>query len=77
MDYTKYNDVSAIIQVIGTVYNHPEILDQTDKYILNEDDFINDFHKIVYGSIYKLYNLGAKKITVQDILNFLAYTSEY
>ena len=77
MDYTKYNDVSAIIQVIGTVYNHPEILDQTDKYILNEDDFINDFHKIVYGSIYKLYNLGAKKITVQDILNFLSYRSEY
>ena len=69
---SKYNDTTAIIQVIGNIYNNPSLLDLTDKYFINEDDFINDFHKIAFGAIYKIYELGATKITLENINDFLS-----
>ena len=69
---SKYVDSSAILQVIGNVYNNPSLLDDTDKYSITEDDFQSEFHKIIFGSIYKLYELGAKKITLENIADFLA-----
>lgn len=69
---SKYYDTTAVLQVIGTVYNNPSLLDETDKYNITDEDFANSFHKIVFGSIYKLYELGAKKITIENIVDFLA-----
>ena len=69
---SKFIDVSSIMQVIGCVYNNPSILDQTDKYIITDDDFPDKFHKITFGAIYNIYNLGAKQITLKNILDFLA-----
>ena len=59
---SKYVDVTSIVQVIGTVYNTPQILDYTDKYSITEDDFVEDFHKIVFGAILKFMNLVQKKL---------------
>lgn len=67
----KYVDVTAITQVIGTLYNHPELLDEEDKYKICEEDFVEDFHKIVFGSIYKLHELGVKEMTLENISDFL------
>ena len=36
---SKYNDPTATMQVIGCVFNNPEILDITDKYIIRDEDF--------------------------------------
>lgn len=69
---SKYVDTTAIVQVIGNVFNSPKILDYGDKYSITENDFVEDFHKIVFGSIYKLYELGAKEITVENICDFLS-----
>jgi replicative DNA helicase len=69
---SRYTDVTAIIQVIGNVFNNPSLLDFTDKYSINEEDFFTDFHKIVFGAIYKIYELGATKITLENINDFLA-----
>lgn len=74
---SKYNDVAAIIQVIGCVYNNPEILEERDKYTIIDEDFENEFHRVVFGSIYKLYDLGANKITLENILDFLSTRPEY
>ena len=68
---SKYVDVTAITQVIGTLYNHPELLDEEDKYKICEEDFVEDFHKIVFGSIYKLHELGVKEMTLENISDFL------
>lgn len=68
---SKYTDLTAIIQVIGSVFNNPILLDNTDKYHLVEDDFPDSFHKIVFGTIYNLYALGAKQINVNTILDYL------
>ena len=67
----KYIDTTAIMQVIGTIYKHPDLMEQTDKYRVTEEDFVDDFHKIVFGSIYKLYELGVKEITLESISDFL------
>ena len=69
---SKYIDTTAIIQVIGCVYNNPQLLDFTDKYTITEEDFPDDFHKIAFGAIYKLYELGTKKITLENISDFLS-----
>ena len=58
---SKYTDTSAIIQVIGNIYNNPNLLDN-EKYHFIEEDFPNSFHKILSGSIYTLHLMGAKEI---------------
>lgn len=68
---SKYIDVASTIQVIGCVYNQPTLLDLTDKYILTDDDFPDEFHRVIFGSIYKLHELGAKKISLETIADFL------
>lgn len=60
------------MQVIGNVYKNPSLLDQTDKYAITDEDFPDQFHKIAFGTIFKLHELGAKKITLNDIVNFLS-----
>ena len=66
----KYIDISAIIQVIGNIYNNVNLLDY-ENYHFNEDDFSEQFHKILFGSIYNLHALGAKEITLNAIEDYL------
>ena len=72
MANNKYVDVPSIVQVIGCAFKQPQLLDYTDKYTITEDDFPEDFHKIVFGSIYKLHELGAEKITLNSIADYLS-----
>ncbi len=67
---SKYVDVAAIIQVIGNVYNNVSLLDN-ENYHFNEEDFPNEFHKIIFGSIFNLHALGAKEITINAIEDYL------
>lgn len=69
---SKYVDITAIINVIGNIYNHPSLLDYEDKYNLTEEDFPDKLYQIIFGSIYKLWEQGVKKITLQNISDFLA-----
>ena len=66
----KYVDLSATIQVIGCIYQNPSLLDD-ERYFFNEDDFIEEFHKILFGSIYNLHALGAKEVNVNTIEDYL------
>ena len=69
---SKYNDPTAVMQVVGCVFNNPKLLDITDKYSIVDEDFSDSFHKVVFGAIYKLHELGANKISLQNIADFLA-----
>ena len=72
MASSKYVDVTAIVQVIGSVFIKPSILEETDKYTVTPEDFVSDFHKVVFGAIQKTYELGAKNLTVENIYDFLS-----
>ena len=69
---SKYNDPTATMQVIGCVFNNPGILDITDKYTIRDEDFVDQFHRVVFGAIYKLHALGAKSISLNNIMDFLS-----
>ena len=42
---SKYVDTTSIIQVIGSVFQNPQILDMTDRYTIVDEDFPDIFHK--------------------------------
>ena len=54
----KYYDATAAIQVIGCVLNNPHLLDEDGTYSFSENDFSNDFHRVIFGSLHNLYNMG-------------------
>ena len=69
---SKYVDKMAVMQVIGCIYKYPYLLDQTDKYFFHEEDFTERFHQTLFGTVYNLKALGANKIGISDIENYLA-----
>ena len=68
---SKYVDIQSCMQVIGDVFINPSLLDLEDKYKFNNEDFPQEFHKILFGSIYNLHQLGAKQISIEDIEKYL------
>lgn len=66
----KYVDVTAITQIIGNVFNDVSLLDN-DKYTISEFDFVEDFHKIVFGSIYNLHASGGA-VGIDSIVDYLS-----
>lgn len=68
---SKYIDIASMVQIIGNIYNNPSILDKDDKYKFKEDNFASDFHRIVFGAMYNLYQLGAKSFSIAAIEDYL------
>ena len=66
----KYVDIPAIVQVIGGIYNQPSLI-ENESYFFTEEDFTEEFHKIIFGSIYNLFKTGAKEITPSTIEDYL------
>lgn len=67
---SKYVDIPACLQVIGAAYNNPTILDDP-QYNFNTEDFPEEFHQIIFGSIYNLHSLGVEQITGSNIEDYL------
>ena len=72
MNKTSYVDISALTNVIGNVFNNPKLLSAPDKYFFAEEDFVDDFHKIVFGAMFNLHQLGVKEITLNAINDYLS-----
>ena len=70
MSKARYVDIPSIIQVLGCTYQNPNILDN-DSYQFSLDDFTEDFHKVIFESIYNLHQLGASEITSSTIEDYL------
>lgn len=70
MSKSRYIDIPSIVQVIGCVYQNPNLLDN-ESYHFTLNDFVEEFHKVIFGSIYNLHQLGATKITSSTIEDYL------
>lgn len=68
---SSYVDVTSVYQVIGCVFNNPSLLNDTDRYIIHEEDFTEQFHKIVFGSIYNIHMTNSS-VNIDTILDYLA-----
>ena len=62
----KYVDIPAIMQVIGGVYLNNSFLDN-ETYFFTEEDFTEQFHRILFEAIFNLHTLGVKKIDLVSI----------
>lgn len=69
---SKYVDRTALAQVIGSIFNSPQILDLTDKYTITEADFPDEMLQVIIGSIYKIHEMGAKTVSLENISDYLA-----
>ena len=70
MSKTRYVDIPALVQVIGCVYQNPNLLDN-ESYSFTLNAFTEEFHQVIFGSIYNLHQLGAEKIDSVTIENYL------
>ena len=66
----RYVDIPATMQVIGGVYLNNNLFED-EKYHFSEEDFSEEFHKILFGSIYNLYLLGAREVDCTAIEHYL------
>lgn len=72
----SYVDNAAITQVIGCVFNESRLLDIDDKYFIIEDDFPDEFHKIIFGAMYNLH-AAETEITLDSIIDYLNNRPQY
>ena len=72
MAQNKYYDSTAAAQVIGCTLVNPSLLDGDGQYFYNANDFTNEFHKVIFGAVYNLYTMGARKVNVKAIEDYLA-----
>ena len=69
---------SDITEHIKQFKNVPLKINKTGAYIIDgeaiitDEDFADQFHKIIFGAIYKIHELGAERITINNILDFLS-----
>lgn len=74
---SKYVDNTSIVQVIGCIYNDPTILDANDVYSIGEDDFPDEFHRMLAGTLFKLHEDGISHYTLEIINDYLENHPKY
>ena len=70
MTGSKYSDTTSALQVIGCVYKQPSLLED-GKYFFTEEDFTNDFHKVIFGAMNNLYGMGTTQFNIKVIDDYL------
>lgn len=70
MTGSKYSDTTSALQVIGCVYKQPSLLED-GKYFFTEEDFTNDFHKVIFGAMNNLYGMGTTQFNIKIIDDYL------
>ena len=74
---SKYVDATAIVQVIGCVWNDPTILDKPETYVIIEDDFPEQFHRVVFGALLKIHESGVHSFTLDVVNDYLEQHPKY
>ena len=64
-------DRHTIVQILGGLMNKPDLLNETDKYLLEPSDFSKQLDRFIFSAIYNLYVNGAEKIHAIDVDNYL------
>lgn len=63
MKGSKYEDIPAVTQVIGCVLANPDILRNSGNYVLRNEDFTKDIHRIIFGATYNLAQKGSTEVS--------------
>lgn len=71
MNINRYVDTPATVGLIGCIIKNPVLLEQDGTYFFNDNDFVDDFYKILFGAVYNLYQTGTDTITPKTIEDYL------
>lgn len=71
MPKPNYYDTSAAIQVIGCTMLRPDFLNEEGQYFYSSEDFVTDIHRVAFGAIFNLHQMGAEKITPKTVEDYL------
>lgn len=61
-------------QLLGCLFQKPDLLSQTDDYLLTLDDFPERLPRMIFGHLYNLYHSG---MNVMDVSTFVSEISKY
>lgn len=68
---SKYNDTAASMQVVGCILRKPDLIGD-ERYFFSDSDFTSELHKVVFGTVYNLYQMGATSFSVNAIEDYLS-----
>lgn len=71
MAKSNYYDTSAAIQVIGCTIIKPDFLNEDGQYFYSAEDFVTDIHRVAFGAIFNLHQMGAENINIKTIEDYL------
>ncbi len=55
-------------QLLGVLFRKPEILADSDKYLLTTDDFPERLPRMIFGFIFNLFHSGMEKFALEDFV---------
>lgn len=70
---TALVDYRAISQCLGAIIDDPSLLDE---YPFEKEDFVDQFHTLIFSAVSNLYNLGTNIIDIFSIDSYLSGFSE-
>lgn len=68
---SKYNDTAASMQVVGCILRKPDLIDD-ERYFFTENDFTSELHKVIFGTVFNLYQMGATNFSINAIEDYLS-----
>ena len=71
MDSSRYADTPSLVQVLGCLINDITILDDEGKYFLTKEDFVKEFHQILFATLSNMHTMGVRQVNLQSIENYL------
>ena len=70
---TALVEYRAISQCLGAIIDDPSLLDE---YPFEKEDFVDQFHTLIFSAVSNLYNLGTNIIDIFSIDSYLSGFSE-
>lgn len=64
-------DKRAATCLLGCLFKSPELLSNTDTYIIFPEDFIDRLHKIIFSAIFNMYHDGVTVLDISEVNNYL------
>ena len=71
MDSSRYADTPSLVQVLGCLISDITILDDEGKYFLTKEDFVKEFHQILFATLSNMHTMGVRQVNLQSIENYL------
>ena len=65
-------DNTAALQILGCAMKKPELVADNAQYEFADRDFVTDIHRVCFGAIYNLAQMGATEVTVETISDYLS-----